>query len=206
MLENWSDIAFIDYQQIHLTGTHKTRGRKKIIPINRVFQLRIRDTPTLRIIQWAVHGHALASADHTPVTNSFRNRRTFLPRDEQFEPLLGSPTGEDVAWLLVQHKAQFGLKQIKSVSVFADDSSFLHSGRFDLDEPDLPSLFFEIEDVPASETQAEAGSSKAAGQHVDAGESAASEEESDGEAEVGVPGAETGQAYQGKGKGKAHQA
>jgi hypothetical protein len=41
---------------------------------------------------------------------------------DQAKAILSSPNGGGVAWFLINHKAQLGLKTIKSVSLWAADS------------------------------------------------------------------------------------
>ena len=38
--------------------------------------------------------------------------------------LWGSPNGEGIGWLLAQHKEQFGIKTVTSVTVFLDEAQF----------------------------------------------------------------------------------
>jgi hypothetical protein len=76
-----------------------------------------------------------------------QNRVTFTT-DEDPQPflaILATPNGVGVAYLLFTHKETFGLKQVKSVTIWVD-----HEDGFALDEDTDSALFemlFEIEDV-----------------------------------------------------------
>ncbi|KAL4904973.1 hypothetical protein BDW74DRAFT_178540 [Aspergillus multicolor] len=61
------------------------------------------------------------------------NRRTFRPGDEAYYALLYTPNGRGIEWMLIQHKAQLGVKTVSEITVFGVENA--------------PTLYFEIEDV-----------------------------------------------------------
>ena len=59
---------------------------------------------------------------------------------DEGKAILGSPNGAGCAYLLLQHKAQLGVKTISKVTVFQDDGAA---------KPRPPSMVFHVKDVVA---------------------------------------------------------
>lgn len=59
--------------------------------------------------------------------------RTFRPGSDGYYALLNTPNGFGLAWFLIQHKAQLGIKTVSEITVSRAD--------------DEPSLYFKIDSV-----------------------------------------------------------
>lgn len=97
----------------------------------------------------------------------------FTPQDGAlFDALIGTPNARSVAWSLIQHKGDYGLKTISQVSVFASDQPFAMQtvGKviegFDgkpykiTDEDIKPFVAFWIKDVQSDDSGSGQGSTK----------------------------------------------
>ena len=105
-LQAWSDAIFLEWQNIATTTGQNIQN------IQYIFQFDISNDDTNDIVDQAVlnvdpqgiggwPGHVL------PMSTN------------EGKAILGTPNGNGQAWLLATHKAQFGLKTIESVRVWA---------------------------------------------------------------------------------------
>lgn len=75
------------------------------------------------------------------------------------QALLGTPNGEGVAWLLINHKSVWGRKRVKSVAVYLDPES----ATIEDEQYQYSSLLFELEDVGSGEESSGVAGSVAGG-------------------------------------------
>lgn len=64
-------------------------------------------------------------------------------KGEHGEAILGSPLGSTLAFMLVMHKAELGIKRVRAVTIFRDNRNSQSNVKVN--------LLFEIENVPANE-------------------------------------------------------
>lgn len=65
-----------------------------------------------------------------------QEEEVFYPGSEAFDALLGSPNGNAQAWILINHKAQLGVKTVSSIRIWT--SSTIVAGQ--------PNVFPDTED------------------------------------------------------------
>ncbi|KAF7173943.1 hypothetical protein CNMCM5623_006162 [Aspergillus felis] len=102
-LKQWSDVAFLNWQQeCSATGA-------SVSNLKAVIRFSISNTDSGNIIAQVTGGETIGGGKKPMV---------FEAGNSNFNALLGTPNGSGVAWLLINHKAQMGLKTIASISLF----------------------------------------------------------------------------------------
>ena len=125
-LKHWSDVAYLQWAK-HAKDSSNLRC---------VLRISIKNPTTKAVVQHIMKD-TLAKGDES------RSLRTEDDPDH-VAALLGTPNGVGVAWLLIQHKRQLGLKTVEKVTVHCDDKSTMgDDGTVDR------SLVFHIRDVVA---------------------------------------------------------
>lgn len=112
-LQHWSDVAFIDYLTLIPAGE-----RPKL---HQIFQVQVKDAETRKVIQWILTKRPLGTGAEVDVP-SVRNKRTLNPRTPEFKALLGTPSGKQVAQLLITHKGELGILRVNFINIFRADS------------------------------------------------------------------------------------
>lgn len=102
-LSAWSDVTF-------LTWSRFARNKKELRNIKYFFRWHIVNTNTKFIISEALK--------RTGQTLSKWPGTEFSMTSEEGKAILGTPNGGGVAWFIVDHKDDFGVKTVKSVRVF----------------------------------------------------------------------------------------
>jgi hypothetical protein len=103
-LNRWSDVVFLEWQKL---------CEKVHVPLNslkHIIRYNVDNGPTEDVIQ-DVFG--LNTKDWSEISHG----RTFYPGEEEFTALLGTPNGSGVAYMLIDHKGQFGQVRVKSITV-----------------------------------------------------------------------------------------
>jgi hypothetical protein len=122
-LRQWSDVVFLLWQ--HVAGSNARSLQHHI-------QCPISNDDTRTIMRKAI-GEDDSFSDWDDLSPLQEGGRTFRPNSQEYYALLGSPNGFGIAWLLVQHKAQLGVKTVSEITVFGADSE--------------SSLYFKIDSV-----------------------------------------------------------
>lgn len=107
ILQYWSDVSFIIY------ATKCNFARKPLGSFRAVLQHAIANAPTERIILQALR--AIGSEDFTEWPGVTFNSLNF---PDEFAAILGTPNGRGTAWMLLQHRAQFGWKTVVGIRVW----------------------------------------------------------------------------------------
>ncbi|KAJ5663783.1 hypothetical protein N7507_004514 [Penicillium longicatenatum] len=107
-LTRWSDVNFLMWEQL-------ARNKKELRNIKYLIRFHIVNTNTKAMINQAltITGTSLT---HYPGT-------VFPMSSDAGKAILGTPNGGGVAWFLVDHKNQLGVKEVESVRVFKTDGS-----------------------------------------------------------------------------------
>jgi len=103
--KQWSDLTFLTWQHLCSTAGTDVGGLKY------VFQVSISNTETEDMMDEALSRSGATYGD-------WENRQTWYAGSEEYNALLGTPNSSGVAWLLINHKRQMGIKTIKAISVF----------------------------------------------------------------------------------------
>jgi hypothetical protein len=110
-LTRWSDITFLQWaKQMNSDGTSSIKPPKYIIRLN------LRNEKTQTILTY-IKQKFLNNADKLPEWPGV----VYQPGSDQFNALLGSPNGFGAAWLLINHKMQFGVWTIDQITIFNVD-------------------------------------------------------------------------------------
>jgi len=130
-----SDIAFMEWWSIL---------RRQGTPKNALYNCaisEINDLATHRLIARYILARGMYDMQSWPASNSVFNTNT-----PEGLALLGSPAAQACVALLVQHKSEFGVKHIVSVTVFRGPAvrSPQKPNRWNV----FPNMLFKIEDVP----------------------------------------------------------
>jgi hypothetical protein len=104
-LQAWSDVVFLEWQH------EATTTGQNIQNIQYIFQFDVTNDDTMNIVNGIVI--PLGGFADVPPGDEF------TMDTENGQAILGTPNGNGGAWLLATHKAQFGLKTIDFVRVFA---------------------------------------------------------------------------------------
>jgi hypothetical protein len=107
-LTRWSDVNFLLWEQA-------TRTKKELRGIKYLIRYHIVNTDTQNMINEALDSTG-AILSHYPGT-------VFPMTSEAGQAIMGTPNGGGVAWFLVDHKNQLGVKEVESVRVFKTDGS-----------------------------------------------------------------------------------
>ncbi|GFF94221.1 hypothetical protein IFM53868_07470 [Aspergillus udagawae] len=102
-LKQWSDVVFLNWQQECSAAGTSVSGLKAVIRFS------IANTDAGNIIAQVTGGQTIGG---------YKNPMVFKPGESNYNALLGTPNGSGVAWLLINHKAQMGVKTIASISLF----------------------------------------------------------------------------------------
>jgi hypothetical protein len=104
------------------SGGDNDSGSSKIInPPKHILVDTIDNAKTKDIISY-IKANYLKKALSLPVWPGV----SYVPGDDPFYALLGSPNGYGAAWFLIQHKAQFGLYTISKITVYSQPELFSH--------------------------------------------------------------------------------
>jgi hypothetical protein len=79
-----------------------------------VFRATISNDATIDILDYAIQSTG-------NVYGTFEDRVTFGMDTELGQAILGSPNGNGVGWLLINHKQQLGVKTVVSVDVWVEE-------------------------------------------------------------------------------------
>ncbi|GAB7356178.1 hypothetical protein MBLNU459_g6767t1 [Dothideomycetes sp. NU459] len=112
-LQGWGDVTFLEW---------KRQAGNDVSKLKHVWALDIHDATTQSIIARALQGRT-TSLQKLPGYN-------FHWGSSEGRAILASPVGRDIAWMLIQHKLQFGIKRFAQVTVFQNGDSNLPSLRF----------------------------------------------------------------------------
>lgn len=134
-LKHWTDIVYLQW----------TDPRLQHLPndLNCVIRMRIGNDETLAMIERVLADYR--EEHRTPeYWVSDAQGLTWESETEAAKALLGTPNGNGVAWLLIQHKQQLGWKAVDSVTLFW--------GEVDREDMlDHLSLLFRLKDVDGKE-------------------------------------------------------
>lgn len=116
-LTRWADVIFLQYQELC------NQQQASLGLLQHVFRAYIINDETREIIAQALSANSRSEAEWsdkvtftpTPVG------ATSTPANKAFYALLATPNVRGVAWMLIQHKAELGLKHIDYIQVFEDD-------------------------------------------------------------------------------------
>ncbi|KAI8168064.1 hypothetical protein K4K49_011285 [Colletotrichum sp. SAR 10_70] len=111
-LDTASDIAYFQWRDGCLSGGDDVKSLKV------VFRSHIVYNKTFQIVM-----EALRRAKYTEVPE-WDKRITFKMDTDEGLAILGSTHGASTAWMLIQHKAELGLKDITEVVVWAANGAF----------------------------------------------------------------------------------
>ncbi|KAF2829149.1 hypothetical protein CC86DRAFT_271076, partial [Ophiobolus disseminans] len=92
------------------------RNHPNVANLRYYFANNILNEDTLRVIAKILKDETLPDVPHWPGLR-------FEENESEFEALLGTPIGATIAYILIQHKAQLGIKLIKSIAIFRDDAT-----------------------------------------------------------------------------------
>lgn len=136
-LSRWSDVAFLQYEET-ARGTKTTSARG----LRYVFRVKCMNLKTRPLILAALRSRGLREHE-IPV---WQHRQVFSMTEAWGQAMLGSPNGEGVAWLLINHKAVWGRIWINKVAVFLDS----YSAKEQKAGMQHPTLLFELVDEAES--------------------------------------------------------
>ena len=105
-LRQWSDVVFLQWKDLFKTSNAKD----DITDLRYVFRITISNEDSTALILKAVKNKG-AEFGYWPGTE-------FEPQSDEFKAILGSPNGAGVAWFLIDHKAQLGMKTVSKITVF----------------------------------------------------------------------------------------
>lgn len=128
-LRRWSDVVFLTWQNL-------CRGSERTKKLKWIFRLNITNDKTKKIIAEVMRGdiHNLKGWPGN----------TFIASQTSGLALLGTPHGAGVAWLLAQHKEQFGFQRtVAKITVW--DGKAEDFRHMSLSGP-KPSMLFELSD------------------------------------------------------------
>ncbi|RAK97355.1 uncharacterized protein BO80DRAFT_482409 [Aspergillus ibericus CBS 121593] len=127
-LSQWSDVAWLNWAKL----------ADDVTTLRAVIQFSVSNGVSEAVIEKVANGQKIGGY------------KAPLKREagtEDFNALLGTPNGFGVAWLLINHKSQLGIKTIKSVSVFRSKDPLP-------DGDPVVNMAFEIVDWTDSSTEA----------------------------------------------------
>ncbi|KAF1980930.1 hypothetical protein K402DRAFT_425840 [Aulographum hederae CBS 113979] len=112
-LAQWSDLVFLTYQDLALRlPPIDPADSSKLTPLRYVIRNGVVNKDTQLVID-----RALEKSGQGPAGN-FADKRPIGMDSEAGKALLGTPNGDGVSWLLVQHKSRMGGRRVKDVTVF----------------------------------------------------------------------------------------
>ncbi|KAJ5638650.1 hypothetical protein N7528_001040 [Penicillium herquei] len=139
-LRQWSDVVFLDWQnQCSKTQEDKSVGHGDITNSNYFirFKFSIVNGDAEEVIGYVTKGQTIGG---------YNNPMVFNAGEDNFNALLGTPNGGGVAWFLINHKAQLGIKTLASISLFRSKDP--------LGGDPVVNMAFKVVNWPKSSTQA----------------------------------------------------
>lgn len=130
-LKHWSDVVYLNYEKICNDHNRSVRGLKHI------FRQNIDNSTSHKIIELAMQNKFNKSYP----APAWGDRCVFHSGEDGANAILASPNGRGIAWMLLTHRAQLGMKRIKSIAVFEQDG-------VDSEKKYGPTLYFELENIP----------------------------------------------------------
>ncbi|KAF2764001.1 hypothetical protein EJ03DRAFT_356159 [Teratosphaeria nubilosa] len=109
-LRQWSDVVFLTWQ--HLCEVQGV----DVDDIERIIRVNIVNEDTLELML-AVLQNEMGVAELTDL-GDFQNGEEFLPSDDGFDVLMGTPNASGVAWFLAQHRTDVGEKEISRITLW----------------------------------------------------------------------------------------
>lgn len=114
VLQHWSDITFLQWQELASKPT-------ELQGLRRVMHRKVSNENTKAIIK-----HVLEKRGKFETREVIAWTEKNLEGDgDDFLALLGSPNGYGTAFMLAQHKAQLGWKSVKSITVYQSKQRIL---------------------------------------------------------------------------------
>ncbi|KAK4620361.1 uncharacterized protein CLAFUR5_10729 [Fulvia fulva] len=111
-LTQWSDIVFLDWQELHhQAGSSEEQKRK----IQHFLRIKIRNEETVSTARAARNGGVRTGGQERPPGYPGWEWKI---HEEAAEAIMGTANGAGTAYFLVQHKAYFGLKGLDSIRAF----------------------------------------------------------------------------------------
>jgi hypothetical protein len=104
-LQHWSEVAFLQYLSTFAFPPPQP------LPLKAVFRVQIQNVETYTLLQKVIEKHGHDTYLEWPGVS-------FEAESEEGRAILGTPNGSGVAWMLVQHKKQFGGKSVERVNLF----------------------------------------------------------------------------------------
>ncbi|KAJ9295749.1 hypothetical protein DTO271G3_5772 [Paecilomyces variotii] len=108
----WSDVTFLQWQQM---------AGQNIGNLGHVFYSAVTNDDTLELMAEALEREHEEQDEEwycESKYNGLAKGKSFSPGDEAYEALLYSPNIRGLAWLLIQHKPQLGIKTISKITIF----------------------------------------------------------------------------------------
>ncbi|KAJ9200983.1 hypothetical protein DTO164E3_3732 [Paecilomyces variotii] len=122
----WSDVTFLQWQQI---------AGQNIGNLKHVFYSAVTNDDTLELMATALDKEE--EWYYESEYDGLAKGKSFLPGQEQYEALLYSPNIRGLAWLLIQHKPQLGIRRISKITIFGKRTT----------EVCYAAIYLEIEEV-----------------------------------------------------------
>ncbi|KAL3464834.1 hypothetical protein BJX64DRAFT_286022 [Aspergillus heterothallicus] len=110
-LKQWSDVIFLLWE--HIAGSNARDLRHHI-------QCAVANEVTAGIMRKAI-GVDDTFSEWDSLSPLHEGGRTFRPGSDAYYALLNTPNGFGIAWFLIQHKAQLGIKTVSEITVFGAD-------------------------------------------------------------------------------------
>ena len=118
-LKQWSDVTYLSW----LAALNEIQMEMK--PPMYILRVLISNEQTLDIVDQIVRN------SKTPPLRGGSNPSvprwpglTLTPENEGFRALLASPNASGVCWILIEHKSQFGVRQIDQATIFTADNGY----------------------------------------------------------------------------------
>ena len=124
-LRKWSDVAYLQYQYCAQKQKVSLRNLKS------VYRSNIINGRTKAIIFSILHARNANLTAYPGIT--------FKADTLEGQALIGTPNGQGVAWLLIQHKRQLGHKIIDEINMYDENAGDL--------VPPHPTLLFRLKDM-----------------------------------------------------------
>lgn len=119
-LAQWSDVVYLNWAN---------QAGSDVSGLKAVIRFSISNTGAQAIMDTVTGGATIPG---------YKNPMKFESGTDNYNALLGTPNGSGVAWLLINHKSQLGIKTIKSISLFRSKEP--------LGGDPVTNMAFEIED------------------------------------------------------------
>ncbi|PWY87094.1 hypothetical protein BO94DRAFT_546336 [Aspergillus sclerotioniger CBS 115572] len=99
-LQQWSDVVYLNWEN---------QAGSDVSELKAVIRFSISNLGAQAVMNTVTGG---------AVIGGYKSPMKFESGSANYNALLGTPNGSGVAWLLINHKAQLGIKTIKSISLF----------------------------------------------------------------------------------------